>query len=174
MGDPRYPIGEWSPPDLVGSEEIDGLIERLESLPVRMRSTVSTLSPEQLDQTYRPGGWTLRQVVHHVPESHMNAFVRWKWALTEDNPRIKGYDEKGWAETPEISRLPVETSLTMLDAVHGKWLALIHALDRDRLWDTTLQHHEYGRVDLATMLSLYAWHGDHHLAHITTAIASSD
>lgn len=133
-----------------------------------MRDAVAGLTPEQLETPYRDGGWTLREVVHHVPESHMNSYMRFKFALTEETPTVKPYDEARWAKTPEVRDTPIETSLAMLEALHDRWVRLLRAMSADD-FARTLKHPEHdGTMTLDTMLGLYAWHGRHHTAHITT------
>ncbi len=125
------------------------------------------LTPAQLDTPYRPGGWTVRQVVHHVPESHMNAYVRFKLALTEDEPVIKPYDEARWAMLPDIAVAPVEASLALLEALHLRWVALLESMTNAE-FTRRFQHPELGPVRLDQSLASYAWHGRHHVAHITS------
>jgi len=127
---------------------------------------VAGLDAQQLNTPYRDGGWTVRQVVHHVPESHMHAYIRFKLALTEDNPVIKPYDEAAWAKLPDVAHTPIETSLTMLDALHERWARMLRAMD-EADWKRTFRHPELGPVKLEGNLALYAWHGKHHTAHIT-------
>lgn len=166
MNDLRYPIGEA--PDAAGLTP-DGratLIAQLAELPAQLRQAVEGLSDAQLDTPYRDGGWTVRQVVHHVPDSHLNAYVRVKLALTEDAPTIKPYDEQAWAQLPD-SKLPVEASLRLLEALHERWVALWQALSGDG-WRRGFFHPEARAfVPLGAVLATYAWHGRHHLAHIT-------
>ncbi len=131
-----------------------------------LRAVVSGLTPEQLEAPYRPGGWTVRQVAHHVPESHMNAYIRFKLALTEDEPTVKPYNETEWAKTPDVAATPVETSLTMLDALHERWVRLLDSLS-DAEFARQFRHPEIGVIRLEQNLALYAWHGKHHVAHIS-------
>ena len=123
------------------------------------------LTNEQLDTPYRPGGWTLRQVVHHVPDSHMNAYVRFKWTLTEETPMIKAYDEKLWAETPEVKADP-DISVNLLKALHVKWVALLRSFTMDDLQREYIHPETKKNIRLDRMVALYAWHGDHHLGHL--------
>jgi hypothetical protein len=143
-------------------------IDEIAALPKRMREAVSGLTDAQLDTPYRPGGWTVRQVVHHVPDSHVNAYIRLKLALTEEAPTIKPYDEKTWAMLAD-SRLPVEISLTLLDSVHARWVALCRDLNASD-WARTFNHPEYpeGPRTIDWLVQVYAWHSNHHLAHITS------
>ena len=167
MTDPRFPIGRFERSGEVTPEQLDRWLGDIEALPLQLRGAVAPLSNERLDTTYRQGGWTLRQVVHHIPDSHLNAYVRFKWALTEDEPTIKTYDEARWAELADYRTVPVSVSLDFLTLVHRKWGALLRALTPEQ-WARSLVHPDEGRLDLATVAGLYAWHGRHHLAHITT------
>ena len=166
MHDLRYPIGPFEHDGPVSGTDLDRWIGQIEALPEQMRRAVSGLTEDHLDTPYRPGGWTLRQVVHHVPDSHLNSYVRFKWALTEDEPTIKAYDEVAWAELPDVQRVPVETSLDFLALLHAKWVVLLRSLSRDQL-ARRFVHPVSGPVDLATTVGSYAWHGRHHLANIT-------
>ena len=160
----RYPAGRFLLDPEPTPAKRDALIAEIEALPGRMREAVAGLSDEQLDSPYRPAGWTVRQVVHHVADSHVNAYVRLRLALTEASPRIKGYDEKLWAELPD-ARMPVNVSLDLLDALHARWSYLLRSMTDDafaRIW----LHPEHGPRDLDFLLQLYAWHGAHHVAHI--------
>jgi hypothetical protein len=131
-----------------------------------LRAAVAGLDAAQLDTPYRPGGWTVRQVVHHVPESHMNAYIRIKLALTENEPVIKPYDEDAWAKLPDVVPTSIETSLTLLDALHVRWVTLLRLLD-DAQFARAFEHPEWGRVPIEGAVAQYAWHGKHHTAHIT-------
>jgi len=164
--DLRYPIGEFQWQGRATDEQRRRFVEDIEQTPARLRAAVAGLSPAQLDTPYRPGGWTVRQVVHHVPDSHLNAYVRFKLALTEDNPTVKTYDEGRWSELPDVKSAPIETSLRLLEAVHERWVLCLKAL-RPADFARTFQHPEMGRVDLDKLLAMYAWHGRHHVAHIT-------
>ena len=166
--DLRYPIGEFSPLDPVEREQVDAWVDDIAALPADLRRTVSALSDGQLDTPYRPAGWTVRQVVHHLPDSHMNSLVRFKWALTEDRPTIKAYDEKGWAVLPD-SREPIAGALDLLDALHHRWVSLLRGLSRAQL-QREFVHPESGPATLAITVGSYAWHGRHHLAHIERLI----
>ena len=162
--DLRYPIGPFTVPDR-SPETIARLVDEIAEAPRRLREALAGLTDAQLDTPYRDGGWTVRQVAHHVPDSHLNAYVRFKLALTEDTPRIKPYDEARWAALPD-SRLDPAVSLALLDALHGRWVALLRSLapeDSERASD----HPETVATPLRTALGLYAWHGRHHAAHVT-------
>jgi uncharacterized damage-inducible protein DinB len=165
--DLRFPTGKFQRPASLDTAARARAIEIVTETPARLREAVHGLSDAQLDTEYRPGGWTVRQVVHHVPDSHLNAYVRFKLALTEDDPTIKPYDESRWAELPDVKTVPIATSLTLLEAVHDRWLAILRAMtpaDFERM----LTHPESGRQRLDQVLALYAWHGPHHVAHVTS------
>jgi hypothetical protein len=132
-----------------------------------LRAAVAGLNEEQLNTPYRDGGWTVRQVIHHVPESHMNAYIRFKLALTEDDPTIKPYNEAAWAETADVRDTPVEVSLALLDNLHNRWVVLLKSMS-DADFSKQFRHPELGVVPLVKNLALYAWHGKHHVAHITS------
>jgi uncharacterized damage-inducible protein DinB len=167
--DPRYPIGRFRWPEVISEQDRARFIERIESTPPRLRAAVTELSAEQLDTPYRAGGWTIRQVVHHVPESHMNSYIRFKLALTETDPVIKPYDEAAWARLNDIGETPVETSLGLLDYLHQRWVIVMRGLS-DEQWKRQFIHPELGPMTLERTLALYAWHGDHHIAHITETV----
>lgn len=167
MMDLSYPIGRFSYPAENTEVERGALIARIQLAPARLRAAVAGLSPEQLATPYRPGGWTVRQVVHHLPDSHMNSFCRFRLALTEDTPAIKGYDQQRWAELFDSRTAPVEDSLALLDALHRRWVVLLRSMTPADFARTFL-HSEMGPVTLDRNLALYAWHGDHHIAHITS------
>lgn len=165
--DPRFPTGRFTfDPDITPDKRRTA-IGAIRGTPAALRSAVAGLSPAQVATPYRDGGWTVRQVVHHVPESHMNAFTRFKLALTEDNPTIKPYEEDRWAKLGDVARTPLETSLALLDALHERWIILLEVMT-DGDFRRPLTHPELGAMTLDRMLQLYAWHGPHHVAHITT------
>ena len=166
--DLRYPIGRFEHDGPVTDSDRERWIAEVEALPEQMRRAVEGLSDAQLDTPYRPGGWTIRQVVHHVPDSHVNSYVRFKWALTEDEPVIKAYDEVGWANLADY-RAPVGPSLDFLAALHAKWVRLLRTMT-DEQWARRFVHPESGPTELALALGSYAWHGQHHLAHITSTV----
>lgn len=168
MSDLRYPIGKvpW-PTEAVTEEQQQRYIRDIEEAPARLRAVVQGLSPQQLDTPYRPGGWTVRQVAHHLADSHLNAYVRFKLALTETEPAIKTYDEKQWAELGDSRTAPVEISLALLESLHQRWVLLLRSL-RPEAFSRTFRHPEMGAVSLDRSLCLYAWHGRHHVAHITS------
>ena len=164
--DPRYPIGKYTAKEVISPEELTGFLERISSLPSRLESAISGLSQIQLDTPYRDGGWTVRQVIHHVADSHMNAYIRVKWALTEESPTIKPYDEKGWAATPETSGDP-NLSIALIKALHAKWVMLLKGLSPTDLARDFIHPATKRSARLDQMTAMHAWHGDHHLAHIT-------
>jgi len=166
MRDPRYPIGKFSFPASVSLSDLAGFIADIEQAPAALRAAVAGLSAEQLDTPYRDGGWTVRQVTHHVPDSHMNAYVRYKLALTEDEPTIKPYAEDRWAQLADTQATPIEVSLTLLESLHERWAQLLHAL-RPEDWKRQFRHPDIGVVSLEKNLALYAWHSKHHVAHVT-------
>lgn len=166
--DVRYPIGKFDWNITVSEADYPRLIAEIAAAPSALRSAVAGLSHEQLETPYRPGGWTIKQVVHHVPDSHMNAYTRFKLALTETEPTIKPYEEDKWAELPDSQRVPIEVSLDLLDALHTRWVTLVRAMDAGD-FARTLRHPEHNRImTLGQLLALYAWHGRHHVAHITS------
>ena len=164
--DLRYPVGPCQYPTAVSVEARYQHIADIQAAPAHFRDAVAGLNNAQLDTPYRPGGWTVRQVVHHFADSHINAYVRFRLALTEDQPTIKPYDEKKWAELPDARSLPVEASLQLIDGLHGRWVTLLRALT-DGDFSRTINHPELGVVRLDTYLAAYGWHCRHHAAHIT-------
>lgn len=164
--DPRYPIGRFDRNINVSKEMLSNFIKTIEGLPAQLRKEVEDLTPQQLDTPYRDGGWTIRQVVHHIPDSHLNAYIRFKLALTEDNPQIKTYEEHLWAELPDTFNTPIEVSLQLLESIHTRWAILLRLLT-DKQFERTFQHPDWGNITLSRTLALYAWHSKHHLAHIT-------
>jgi len=165
--DLQYPVGRFEFPREVSSEDRARFIQEIADTPANLRAAVAGLSAEQLDTPYRPGGWTVRQVVHHVPDSHMNSYVRFRLALTEDEPTIKPYDEARWAELPDSRKGRIETSLALLESLHERWVLLLRSLS-DGDFRRQFRHPELGAVSLEKNLALYAWHGRHHVAHITS------
>jgi uncharacterized damage-inducible protein DinB len=167
MEDVRYPIGKFSMPE--SSTPVDRAlwVESLTSLPGDIAAAVTSLNDDQLDIRYRDGGWTVRQVIHHLADSHMNAFIRMKLAMTENHPTIKPYDEASWAQLSD-AHMEIEPSLVLLKALHHRWLRLIESLTEDD-FHRTFDHPESGTIRLDQQLALYAWHGRHHLGHIKAA-----
>jgi hypothetical protein len=165
--DPRYPIGRFHASESISAGDRAGYIETISAAPARLREAVAGLSEGQLDTPYREGGWTIRQVVHHVPESHMNAYIRFKLALTENDPVVKPYDEAAWARLNDVPVVPIETSLMLLDSLHQRWVILMRGMS-DEDWKKGYIHPESDRgvMLLDKVLAMYAWHSDHHLAHV--------
>ena len=163
----RFPVGRFErltvPLDAAARR---AHLDTLEQAPARFRALVEGRSDRELDTPYRPDGWTVRQVVHHVPDSHMNAFIRFKLALTEDRPTIKPYDEAAWANLEDARTTPIETSLSLLDALHDRWVRVLNAMSPTD-FARELNHPENGIMSLDQVLALYDWHGKHHVAHIT-------
>jgi hypothetical protein len=164
--DPRYPIGKFRRPASLTPAERAAAAATLAEAPSRLRQAVAGLTAAQLDTPYRPGGWTVRQLVHHVPESHMNAFVRLKLALTEEEPTIRPYYEDRWAELPDARSAPIEPSLALLEALHQRWDLALRDL-APAGWERMLVHPESGRQSVEQLIAMYAWHGRHHVAHVT-------
>jgi DinB family protein len=165
--DLRYPVGKFHFDPNVTPAMRRTCIAQIRDAPAAMRAAAGGLSDSQLDTPYRPEGWTVRQVVHHVPDSHLNAYCRFKLALTEDNPQIKPYDEGAWAKLEDTRRTPVETSLALLESLHQRWVTLLESMN-DRDFGRRLRHPEAGEKTIDWLLQLYAWHGRHHVAHITS------
>ena len=165
--DPRYPIGKFRYQGPATEEHREQMIRNIERTPEAVRSAIAGLSEHQLQTPYREGGWTVRQVVHHLPDSHMNAYVRFKLALTEEEPTIKPYLEDLWAKSAENQSTPIEVSLALLESLHRRWVYLLRSLSTED-WNRSFRHPETGRlVSLERNLGLYSWHGQHHVAHIT-------
>ncbi|MFB5087764.1 bacillithiol transferase BstA [Psychrobacillus sp. PGGUH221] len=162
----RYPIGEFEFDGKITRNEIEEWIKQIEDLPELLAVAVSDLNDQQMDTAYRLGGWKVRQVVHHLADSHMNAYIRFKLAITEDTPVIKPYNEGEWAELPDYE-LPVETSISLLKALHIRWVKLLKSLTFTDL-EKTFVHPDSGEISIGKNIGIYAWHGQHHLAHITS------
>lgn len=163
--DLRYPIGRADKKASLTAAERGAAIDALAAAPEALRTAVRALKDEQLDTAYRPGGWTVRQLAHHLADSHLNSYVRFKLGLTEDNPTIKPYDQDAWVKLPDCT-LPVAVSLDLLESVHGRLVALLRATP-EAAFARTIQHPENGPMTLDQMLGIYSWHGRHHVAHIT-------
>ena len=166
MSDPRFPIGTFRKPAEFTPELRAQHIEEIQRAPSLLRHSLNGLTDAQVDTPYREGGWTVRQVVHHLPDSHMNSYIRFKLALTEDNPVIKPYAEDLWAQLPD-SKLPVELSLRTLELLHERWVVLLKSMDEDA-WGRSFKHPALGDMGLPMATALYAWHGLHHVAHVTS------
>lgn len=165
--DLRYPIGKFSFKGSLTPAEREEAIDQIEKMPVGLREAVKGLSDEQLDTPYRPEGWTLRQVVHHLPDSHMNAYMRFRLGLTEDEPTIKPYYEDQWAELTDARSADIDISLNLLESLHQRWVLLLRSMSEEDCM-RKVNHPEQGIVPLDKFISLYAWHGRHHIAHITS------
>ncbi len=166
MEDLSYPIGRFERPPSLGRTERAASLKILARTPSEVQRAIAGLDGTQLDTPYRPGGWTVRQVVHHLPDSHMNAYVRFRLALTEDRPDVRVYDEARWAALPDARFGPPEVSLRLLAALHERWVALLKGID-EAAWERVYRHPELGDVRLDIALAMYDWHSQHHLAHIT-------
>jgi DinB superfamily len=164
--DLRYPAGHYQAPEKITAAQREAWIAELANLPQVVEQAVVDLTDSQLDTPYRPGGWTVRQVVHHLPDSHINSYTRFRLALTEDSPVIKPYEESRWAELADAKTAPIALSLSLLGALHARWAILLRSLD-DTAYVRTLQHPQLGTIGLDWNLGLYAWHGRHHTAQIT-------
>jgi uncharacterized damage-inducible protein DinB len=165
--DLRYPIGKYQRPGELTADQRLEFIDAIAETPERLQSALKYLSADRLDTPYRPEGWTVRQVVHHLPDSHMNAYVRMKLALTEDEPTIKTYDEARWAELFDGKRLPISSSLDLLETLHKRWVLMLKSLAPED-WARKFRHPDHEKpMSIDDSLALYAWHGKHHVAHIT-------
>jgi hypothetical protein len=170
LSDPqRFPIGRFAAPEVIDAKQRETWISEIEELPSLVRQTVASLDPKKLAWTYRPAGWTIRQVVHHLPDSHMNCYVRFRLALTEEEPLIKPYAEAAWAQLHDAETAPVEPSLELLNGLHKRWVLLLRSISEEG-YQRKFRHPEMGTRSLNFNLGLYAWHGRHHLAHIQTAL----
>jgi len=161
----KYPIGKFAPKESYTPEETKTNISRIENLPAKLEAAVRNFSEAQLDTPYREGGWTVRQVIHHLADAHLNAFVRFKWTLTEDSPTIKIYNQAGWAQTPEVKLDPV-ISINLLKPLHAKWVLLLRGLTPEDLNRYFVHPDTKANISLARLIALYAWHSEHHLGHI--------
>jgi hypothetical protein len=166
MADLRYPVGKFNFEEDPTAEQTQQAIDEIAATPANLRAAVSGLTDAQLDTPYREGGWTVRQVVHHVVDSHLNSYIRFRFALTEDEPTIKPYDEAVWAELIDAKSSPVEVSLALLEPLHERWVTLLRSLTPED-FKRQFRHPEIGAVTLEKNVGLYAWHGKHHTAHIT-------
>jgi len=166
MSDPRYPIGKFEFEGPTTEAQRRALVDDIERTPAALRSALQGLTPQQVETPYREGGWTVRQVVHHLADSHMNAFIRFKLALTEDEPTVKPYKENLWAELDDSLGSPAEVSLTLLEQLHTRWIRLLRSIKPEE-WKRAFQHPEWGTISLEKNLALYSWHGKHHVAHVT-------
>jgi hypothetical protein len=169
----RYPTGKFTPQEAYSKQDLDQCILRIESLPSRIEAVIKNFSAQYFDTPYRDGGWTARQVVHHIADSHMNAYIRFKWTLTENTPIIKAYNEKLWAQTPEVNLDPL-LSLNLLKALHVKWVALLKSLTSSDLQKEYIHPETKKTARLDRIIAMYAWHGDHHLAHLNIVAGKSN
>jgi hypothetical protein len=165
--DLRYPVGRFQKPDRLGDAMRDDFIDEIATLPRNLRAAVEGLTADQLETPYRPDGWTVRQLVHHLPDSHVNAYVRLKLALTEDEPTIKTYEEHLWAELDDSRTTPIATSLALLEALHDRWVHVWRSM-APADFQRKLRHPDAGPLTMDQALALYAWHGRHHVAHVTS------
>lgn len=163
--DPRYPVGRFVMEKEPGQAQRTAWIEEIARLPEKLKATIASLPQGALDKPYREGGWTGRQVVHHLADSHMHSYIRFKYACTEDQPTIKPYDEASWAVLKDASDSPIELSLALLDGLHARWAAFLNSMTEED-WSRKFIHPEMGVRDLTTTLALYAWHGRHHNGHL--------
>lgn len=161
----KYPIGKFAPQDTYNNDELSGFIDRISTLPERMQTLVKAFDSKQFDTTYREGGWTARQVLHHIADSHMNAYIRFKWTLTETTPTIKAYNEKLWAQTPDVNEDP-RVAIDLLKALHVKWVSLLKGMTTEDFKKEYLHPETKKSTRLDRVTAMYAWHGDHHLGHL--------
>ncbi len=166
MQDRKYPIGKFKMPSDFHLNEVNQWIDQIQKLPDSFEKAANSLTAEALEQAYRPGGWTGRQVIHHVADSHLNAYIRFKWVLTEDNPTIKAYDEDRWAQLPDSKMGDIKVPLQLLRAIHARWHQLLTTMDMDDF--RKHYHHPENKRNfpLGAVCKLYAWHGQHHQAHL--------
>ncbi|MFD2893835.1 YfiT family bacillithiol transferase [Sphingobacterium arenae] len=170
----RYPIGKFLKPEIITSQTLMQWIDSIESFPERLNKEVSGLTERELHKQYRPEGWTIKQLVHHCADSHMNSFIRFKLALTEETPIIKPYFENLWAALPDANQLPTTSSLDLLSGLHRRWTSLLKSLSAEDLKRQFIHPETNERTSLETNIGIYAWHGNHHLAHIVNAKKSDD
>lgn len=164
----KYPIGKFEVPKKYTPEYISAKIEEISTFPERLKQETIHLTDEQLDTPYRTGGWTVRQVIHHCAESHMNCYIRIKWALTENNPIIKAYDETLWSELPDSLKMPIQPTLTLLEGLHFRLAYIMKNLSESDLEKSFIHPENNSEYRIKQIIGTYAWHGNHHLAHITT------
>jgi hypothetical protein len=167
IADLRYPIGRFTPPDSIAAQDLQTAIDAIAALPAELRAAVKDLTDSQIDTPYRPDGWTVRQLVHHLADSHMNAFIRMRKAMTENEPEITAYDEKAWANLPDSRQEDIDVSLTLLDALHRRLTMMLRSMN-EADWKRAFRHPERGLMRIDSNVLLYAWHGRHHVAHVTS------
>ena len=169
----RYPTGRFNPPRLFDSEKLEGFKSEIKHFPVQLKDIVNQLSEQHLETKYRPDGWTGRQVIHHLSDSHINSYIRYRWTLTENRPIIKAYDEKRWTELPDAVSAPVQLSIDILESIHAKWSNFLDLLSETD-YKQSFIHPESGKeIDLYSLTALYAWHGKHHLGHLNLILQNS-
>jgi DinB superfamily len=161
----RYPIGRYQAPEATDAAARAAWIREIEALPAHLRRAVSGLKESQLDTPYRPGGWTIRQLVHHIADSHLNSYSRFRWAVTENVPDVKTYNEAAWAELPDAKTAPIELSLALIDPLHARWVLLLRSFTEAQ-FTRRMKHPDWGPVTVDWLLGQYAWHSRHHVAHI--------
>ena len=166
----KYPIGTYNPPEIILQAHVEGWIDQIKTLPDRLLKTIDGITEDQLDTPYRPDGWTIRQVIHHIPDSHVNSYIRFKWALTEDIPTIKAYHEDRWAELFDTKDQPIQVSLDFLVVVHTKLVNILQGLTDKQLKRTFVHPESEKQISLDWNIGMYAWHGEHHLAHIRSVV----
>jgi hypothetical protein len=166
----RYPIGHFICPETISKQVRNSWIQELENLPKRLGALVLSLNESQLDTPYRPGGWSIRQLVHHIADSHHHSYTRFKWALTEEAPLIKAYDEKSWSDLMDAQTAPISLSLTYIEALHAKLVFLLRGLEEDQFEKFYIHPDGQVKVTVAENIGKYAWHGNHHLAHIQNLV----
>lgn len=166
----KYPIGKYKKPLVIKTNHIENWITIIENQPAKFRELVENLSEEDLNKTYRQGGWNIKEVVHHVVDSHINSFIRFKWTLTEDNPTIKAYYEDRWAMLDDYAQTPVEVSLKFMEALHYRWVILLKSLTAEQRKRTFVHPDSGDTIPLDVLIGMYAWHGNHHIAHVELAL----
>jgi len=166
MDNLKFPIGKYSPPENITENYVRQSIESIAALPEKIREAVAKMDEQQYDQSYRPGGWTIRQVVYHIGDSHLHSYIRFKWSLTEDTPLIKAYEQDGWAGTADSTGADMDLALDFIDVLHKRWVNLLNSI-QPADWDRAFVHPEGDRtLSLKYTAGMYAWHGEHHLAHL--------
>ena len=166
LSDLQYPIGKFNCPEIISMDQVNNWIQEIETLPVRIETLIKGFTEDQLETSYRPGGWNARQLIHHIHDSHHNGYIRFKWALTEDNPTIKAYNEQKWAELFDSKTAPIQLSLDVIKALHAKWVYFLKGLDDKDLKRAFIHPEGNVSISLAEDIGIYAWHGNHHLAHL--------
>jgi len=168
----KYPIGRFVPPDVITSQNIQSWITEIEKLPSKLSEVLNGLSEKTLDTPYRPNGWTVRQVVHHLADSHINSYIRFRWTLTEDSPVIKAYNQAEWAKLPDAMHGDVNLSVRLIEAVHARWVVLLKAMSSQDMERSYIHPESNSEFKLSHVVGLYAWHGNHHLEHIQNLLKS--